>query len=872
MIFERLANGIMKHSKLIIAVWIVLLICAVPFAAKAADVLSYNTDDMAGSDSESVKGMAIISENFYTSDTDVSSSTLLVITYEDSDAETAAEQLITDLNNGLSTYVDDDGNPKIAAITTVSNFEQDDSDGGMILVMITYVNNTFSNVSDDTNNLRNWISEENTYGEAFTVYVTGSPAITYDMEAGAMEDISHIDIFSILLILILVGLFFRSIFASTMPPITIGVAIGITFCALYFIGSAMEIFFITEMFIIVSMLGAGCDYCIFIISRYREERRKGHDHDHAMRESIIWAGESITTSGISVMIGFGAMSICSFSMISGMGIMLAVGIAIALLAALTLITSILNLIGEKIFWPSKIESFQEGSKSMNGWYGKCAHFGDKYFHKSVKFSLKHAKAIVIAAVLITVPSAYVMATAPSSYDMIGTMLTGDSGNGLNTIEDYANGGMIMPDYEVMELEDTIGTVTIINIEGSELGIGYVQWNSAAMSSGDKVGYIDAFASLTSDIYASDSNVGDVTTMYSWQELEYKAIQIIGEKGTLSDIVYLQNILGTIYANGWMSATAMSYAEIALTEFIANEALIQILVPGFSVAYDNAYFVAMMDYATNYLTGTIGGEITSTSTTEGITTTVRNIDFACLTIVTKEQAMSDNSMDTLDTVKNLVSQFIEENPDMIANVWLTGSAAVMFEISETVYSEFIKVIALAVLLIFCLLFVVMRSYLTPLRSILTILMSVVWTIAITHLLFSNVLGYGVIWLIPIVLIVICLGLGMDYDILLTTRIKENYMHNGMTNDEAIKEAVVNSGSVITICGLIMGGAFGTLMMSSMPLLQEFGFALCFAIIVDALIIRTYIVPAVMHLMGDWCWKGPKFMQSKTTETESSEEKQ
>ena len=93
MIFERLANGIMKHSKLIIAVWIVLLMCAVPFAAKAADVLSYNTDDMAGSDSESVKGMAIISENFYTSDTDVSSSTLLVITYEDSDAETAAEQL-----------------------------------------------------------------------------------------------------------------------------------------------------------------------------------------------------------------------------------------------------------------------------------------------------------------------------------------------------------------------------------------------------------------------------------------------------------------------------------------------------------------------------------------------------------------------------------------------------------------------------------------------------------------------------------------------------------------------------------------------------------------------------------------------------------
>ena len=45
---------------------------------------------------------------------------------------------------------------------------------------------------------------------------------------------------------------------------------------------------------------------------------------------------------------------------------------------------------------------------------------------------------------------------------------------------------------------------------------------------------------------------------------------------------------------------------------------------------------------------------------------------------------------------------------------------------------------------------------------------------------------------------------------------------------------------------------------MGMLQQFGFALCFAILCDALIVRTYIVPAVMHLLGDWNWKGPKFL--------------
>ena len=183
---------------------------------------------------------------------------------------------------------------------------------------------------------------------------------------------------------------------------------------------------------------------------------------------------------------------------------------------------------------------------------------------------------------------------------------------------------------------------------------------------------------------------------------------------------------------------------------------------------------------------------------------------------------------------------------------------MYDISKAVGAEFDKIEIIVVILIIILLFVVMRSYLIPLRSVLTILMSICWTMAITHILFTDALGASVMWLIPMILLVICLGLGMDYDILLTTRIKENVI-KGMSNDDAIHHAVTHTGSVITICGLIMGGAFGTLMLSSMLMMQQFGFALCFAILCDALIVRTYIVPAIMHLLGRWNWVGPKFMR-------------
>ena len=124
-----------------------------------------------------------------------------------------------------------------------------------------------------------------------------------------------------------------------------------------------------------------------------------------------------------------------------------------------------------------------------------------------------------------------------------------------------------------------------------------------------------------------------------------------------------------------------------------------------------------------------------------------------------------------------------------------------------------------------------------------------------------------WSIPyfifLVLFVVLLGLGMDYDIFLTTRVRE-YKLKGFTNHEAVEMAVRNAGSTITLCALIMGGTFLSLLVANSSMLKEFGFALGFAILVDALFIRTYVVPAVMHLMGKWNWIGPSFLSIKKEE--------
>ena len=181
----------------------------------------------------------------------------------------------------------------------------------------------------------------------------------------------------------------------------------------------------------------------------------------------------------------------------------------------------------------------------------------------------------------------------------------------------------------------------------------------------------------------------------------------------------------------------------------------------------------IDYVVNSQLGYIGGDfVTYTNTydeppADYAGERIGSVTFVKLSASTHEAAMSPRSMDSIAYMQDAVNGYVSSNPGITAS-WVTGTAVVMYDISEIISGEFTMIEVLVIILIIVLLFFVMRSYTIPIRSVATILMSICWTLAATHLLF----GDEVTWLIPLILLVICLGLGMDYDILLTTRIKEN----------------------------------------------------------------------------------------------------
>jgi RND superfamily putative drug exporter len=190
----------------------------------------------------------------------------------------------------------------------------------------------------------------------------------------------------------------------------------------------------------------------------------------------------------------------------------------------------------------------------------------------------------------------------------------------------------------------------------------------------------------------------------------------------------------------------------------------------------------------------------------------------------------------------------------------GSPAGLHDYQTLITGKYNSVYALVLVGVFIVLMALLRSVFTPLRLILTLLASVVWTIAAYVIVFQMWGGMSTEWLLPIFLFCALMGLGVDYDIFLVSRIREEVL-KGKSDEEAIEHSVKATGTIITLCGAVMASAFGSMMISSSLELKEFGFVLFLAIILDATLMRLVIVPAIMVLMKKYNWWMPFVREQK-----------
>ena len=178
-----------------------------------------------------------------------------------------------------------------------------------------------------------------------------------------------------------------------------------------------------------------------------------------------------------------------------------------------------------------------------------------------------------------------------------------------------------------------------------------------------------------------------------------------------------------------------------------------------------------------------------------------------------------------------------------------------------------VIALVLALSFVLLTLVFRSIVVPLKAIVLNLLSVGAAYGLLVLVFQHGVGANLFgfeetdglqpWL-PLFLFTILFGLSMDYHVFLLSRIRERYDETG-DNTESVAFGVRSTAGLITGAALIMVAVFGGFAAGDLVQLQQMGFGLAVAVLIDATIVRTVLVPASMKLLGDRNWYLPSFLE-------------
>jgi putative drug exporter of the RND superfamily len=164
-----------------------------------------------------------------------------------------------------------------------------------------------------------------------------------------------IQIFSILFIIALLLVIFRSVlapFATLLPAV---LALGLSGSFIGALGSqgVVKISFFTEILLIVLILGAGTDYGLFLVFRVREELLAGRTPKDAVATALSRVGESISASAGTVVVALLSLTLASFGIYHDLGLPLAIGILVMLLAGLTFLPALLTVLGRALFWPSK---------------------------------------------------------------------------------------------------------------------------------------------------------------------------------------------------------------------------------------------------------------------------------------------------------------------------------------------------------------------------------------------------------------------------------------------------------------------------------------------------------------------------------------
>jgi putative drug exporter of the RND superfamily len=968
--FNKIGGFAVKYRLWIIIFWALLALDMYFFAPSLSEVGTMNESNFLPRDSESLRARELISEYF---PQDQSGSTVTLVFYNpdkiSEEDKIYAKQVGDWLASGATSF-------KVQNVTSIFHNPELESrlvspDDTTMLMNAGLEETAFDSGSTViVKSIRDYLKSA---PEGLEIYVSGQVGIYADLFNSLSKSINLTTLLTIILVIVLLIAIYRSPVAALVPLLTIGIAFLSSRGVLGLIGKAgVSIWSQIDVFLIVMVFGIGTDYCLFLVSRYREELARRSNRLEAMKFTVGKIGSVIAASAFAVIVGLAGMAVARYQMIQTMGPGMGVAIFLTLLAALTLAPALASLFGRYLFWPRQ-EDLSEGSTVKHS----------RFWEKIAGFATGKAFIVVPVVVILMVLPYLALPKLNRSFDQLAE-IPSDTGSvqGYRILEQHYDIGemdpmeaiIVAPAGQNLTSPSSLNAISkisadllnlngVVKVQSAVLPGGTGQTPAGLTVSGQLAGLADSinqslssanidpsmlFSSNVTDGFNTISEylaelAGDFSSVVneeSYQKLisDLQAIQesiseiqsaALVENQLLNLSVQIDNAGREMAGSGGSSTPETTALFTALQGYLGElpvaypdvtsepgyqeaETLVTAIASALNSSGSSGVSSSLPDYlqqlsvgvekiadhfrgSSDYLFSQALTQISSgtnpmetlrlelTSFAAGLQSlsaiftqdsnhvyfpaslAASSADFQQLIaqffsrdsratkmyIVLDAYPQSDAALAVVKATRQAVGNSIKDTSLSRAEVVIGGTSAELSDVQQILDTDFTRVMIVVLAAIFIVLVILLRSLIAPLYLLLTVLLSYATTLGIVSWIFQDLLGQdGISFIIPIIVFVLLVALGSDYNIFLMSRVREESATR--ITREGARLAVIATGGVITACGIILAGTFGALVITPIRTLMQIGAAVSIGVFIDTFIVRALLVPAIASLLGRWNW--------------------
>ena len=648
------------------------------------------------------------------------------------------------------------------------------------------------------------------------VHLTGQFAINVDQQKQSGKTGDQVQSAAFFFIIILLLIIFRSLFAPfiTVIPALLSVSIAGPIIA-ELANHGLKVSQLSQLLLIVLLLGAGTDYGLFLVFRVRENIHRGQLPRDAIVNALTKVGESITFSAFTVMAALLSLLFATFQIYSNLGIPLAIGIGVMLLAGLTLLPALLAITCRWAFWPSR--AFWVAPKTP---VGRIGRFVVRFLGKPLLWGLN----------LLTFGGllkgwrrwgSKVRASTPRqdggrfSWGRIATNVVKRPAASL-LIGVLVFGGL---------------SAAVVNYQSGGFG-GAI----SAPAGTDSAAGTDLMNKYFPSTAANPTDLVYQLPVPAWQDAA--AIEKAGTQLTAAKDVF-SGVTGPLNPVGGAGFTPAQYVQL---HALLGSGPLPPTAPAMPPAATAAGITAAQWSQAYQL---------YRATAQYVSPDGKTIQFA--TSLTAGDPSTTAALNAVPAVRTEAATVV---PVLHATDYgVAGEAPAIYDINAISNSDLAHVIPIAIIVIGVLLALVMRSLVAPLYLIASVAISYFAALGLAVLIFIE-LGNsgGITFILPFLLFIFLLALGEDYNILVMTRIREEAHHLPLR--QAVARAVGVTGTTVTSAGLVLAGTFAVFAVvggsSGGSQIKEIGYGLALGVIMDTFVVRTVLVPCTVVLLGRWNW--------------------